>query len=390
MNERELMNRLEEAVPEVPSVFHNAMLGAFAQIQEQEAQESKVVELPHPKLRKRTAAVVLIAALFMASVALAAALMVPRVIDRFYGNDVAMRDDFPELVQSDVVEKTIGNCRVRLEEAVYDGVTLYFSYSVRNMEVDRLMGIEYPDDPPGYKRYLTIEEEEQEIYTWDAYLWRDSMWINGEEVDISAAVFDMEGGDEPGEYLSYHIYRLDMFGVELSGRTRITLPIGYDLRRDYDNERIPPDENGHIAEPEGDAALTFYVDADIKDLERVKDGPVSVWPDGTQARIVQAAFTPFRLYLSLACELSDEVRQTYPEGTPDHFIVPDLVRDMRLVDFSGTLVTSSDRRDGYSWTLENGISHLDFAYQDEYPSPLYLAPVIDGVADMTRKVLVKE
>ena len=390
MNERELVDRLEEAVPNVPSVFHNAMLGAFAQIQEQEDKERRVIELPRPRLKKRTAAIILIAALLMASVALAAALMVPRVIDRFYGKDVAMREDFPSLAQNDVVEKDIGNCHVRLEEVVYDGVTLYFSYSVRNMAVDHLMGTTDPDDPPGTRRYLSFEEEEQEIYTWDAYLWRDSMWINGEEVDISAATFDMDGGDEPGEYLSYHIYRLDLFGVELSGLTRVTLPIGYDLRKDYERGWIPPDENGHIPEPEGDAALTFYLDADIKGLERVKDGPVSIWPDGTRAHIVQASFTPFRLYLSMSCEPSDEARQAYPEDTPIYSIVSEIVRDMALVDASGTPVQSDDHREGMSWGLEDGTSYLEFAYQDEYPSPLYLAPLVNGEPDMSRKVLVRE
>lgn len=398
MNERELMNRLEEAVPEVPSVFHNAMLGAFAQIQEQEAQESKVVELPRPKLRKRTAAVVLIAALFMASVAAASA-FIPHMLYRFFGRDMSMREDLPSIVLTNVAEHIVGNCRVRMDEVLYDGVALYFNYTVRNMDVDRMMGIEYPDDPPGYRRYLTFEEEEQEIYTWDAYLWRDSIWINGEEIHITSATFDTEGGDEPGEYMTYYIYWLDAFNVELHGNNRITLPIGRDPRKDYEHEQIPADENGNIPEPEGDAALTFYLDADIPDMAIIEDNPATTWADGTQVQVVRAVFSPLRLYLTLDFTPSEAALEAFlqeyefakdwePESLKQSIGIHDCW-DLCLVDADGKLLYRTNTNDCRSET-NNGLVYLSFPYQT-YGAPLYLAlSDEDGNIDMSTKITIKE
>ena len=397
MNERELTNRLEEAVPEVPSVFHNAMLGAFAQIQEQEAQPSSAPALRRPGMKKRTAAFILIAAmLIMGSVAVASA-FIPHMLYRFFGRDMRMRDDLPSIVLTDVVENTVGNCRVRLDEVLYDGVALYFNYTIRNMDVDEMIGVEYPGERNSMRQIT--DEIEQEIYTWDAYLWRDNIWINGEEVSITQATFDMEGGDEPGEYMTYHIYWLDTFGVELHGRNRITLPIGRDLRKDYENEWIPPDENGHIPEPEGDTALTFWLDADIPDMAITKNSPATVWDDGTRVQVVKAVYSPLRLYLTLDFEPSEAALEAYLE---EHPFVRDWEReslrqsfgmdrcwDLCLVDADGTILYRAYYRDCRSET-NNGLVYLSFPYQ-EYGKPLYLARADEeGHVDMSTKIVIKE
>lgn len=401
MNERELTDRLEQAVPEVPSVFHNAMLGAFAQIQEQEAQASQtkpadnVVAFPHPRFRKRTAAIILIAALIvMGSVAMASA-FIPHMLYRFFGRDMRMREDLPSIVMTDVVENTVGNCRVRMDEVLYDGSALYFNYTIRNMDVDEMIGVEYPDGRNAMREIT--DEMEQEIYTWDAYLWRDNIWINGEEVSITQATFDMEGGDEPGEYMTYHIYWLEAFGIELHGRNRITLPIGRDLRNDYGGW-IPPDENGHIPEPEGDTVLTFYLDADIPDMAIIENSPATVWDDGTRVQVVKAAYSPIRLYLTVDLEATDAVREAYLEENPylkdwtpeqvKQSIAMQYTWNLCLVDSHGNIlsrVNMEGREEG-----NNGLIYLSFPYQ-EYGKPLYLAMADDdNNVDMSTKVIIKE
>ena len=396
MNERELMNRLEDAVPEVPSVFHNAMLGAFAQIQEQEAQENRMAELPRPRLRKRTAAIILIAALLIMGGVAAASAFIPHMLYRFFGRDMRMRDDLPSIVLTDVVENTVGNCRVRMDEVLYDGVALYFNYTIRNMEIGDMIGVEYPGERNSMRQIT--DEIEQEIYTWDAYLWRDSIWINGEETNITYATFDMEGGDEPGEYMTYHIYSLDTFGIELHGRNRITLPIGRDPRKDYEHGWIPPDENGHIPEPEGDTALTFYLDTDIPDMAIIEDSPATLLADGTQVRVSKAVFSPLRLYLTLDFEPSEPVLEAYLE---EHEYVrswaPEEIRqsighhycwDLCLVNADGELLYRANM-DGRS-EANNGLVYLSFPYQD-YGKPLYLAVGDeDGNIDMSTKIVIKE
>ncbi|MCH5286220.1 MAG: hypothetical protein J1E43_02270 [Christensenellaceae bacterium] len=391
MNERELMDRLEEAVPEVPSVFHNAMLGAFAQIQEQEEKEKlkdNLVELPKPRLRKRTAAIVLIAALLMATVATGTALM-PKVVSYFYGGNAVIREDLPDLVQNNPVEMMVGNCRVRIEEVLYDGAQLYLTYSIRNMTVDRMMGERDPEDSPNGRRYLTIEEEEQEIYTWDAYLWSDALWINGEETEMLSGTFSNYGGDEPGEYISYNILHLYQEGIELNGETRIALPIGSDPRRLYEDGCLPRDENGRAAEPEGDACAIICLNADVPGIERIKGGPVTVWPDGTEFTVLETIFSPVRLHVAMTCSVSDELRRAYPEDMSDYRIVFDRWWDMALVDSEGNIL-NSERYEGLSGTNGDGVTFMEFTYRKEYPLPLYVAPVVDDVADMAHKVLIRE
>lgn len=406
MNERELTNRLEEAVPEVPAVFHNAMLGAFAQIQEQEAlekQESGIVELPQPKLRKRTAAIILIAALLMASVAVAAALA-PRILTVVWGRDATMREDFPARVQSDLAEITVGDCRVRIDEAVYDGRALYVTYSIRNMTVNRMMGRTDPEDPLNDKRYL-MDTDYEELDTWEAHWWRDCLWINGRDTDMPMTTCWEIGGDEPGEYIVYLMYRLDTVGVELNGKTRIALPFGRDQHWDYETyQTLPKDEDGGVLEPE-DGCIVFYIDTDVPGIERIKDGPVSVWPDGTEIWTAEATFTPVKLYLTLNYHVPDALIEAYKEemGSDGFYsdgkliyaysaldVITDWVYDLTLADEEGhPIEVPLNGYDGYDGSGDTVCYYL-FPYMDEYPSPLYVAPLKDGVPDMTRKVLVRE
>lgn len=404
MNEREWSSRLEQAVPEVPSVFHNAMLSAFAQIQEQEAEQGNaVVQSRQSKFRKRTAAIILIAALLMASVGLAAA-FVPRILMTFWGDDVAMREDFPVRVKNDVAEQTIGDCRLRIEEAVYDGVSLYVTYSIRNMTVERMMGQRDPDDPLNETRYL-MDEDYEEIYSWDAYWWRDCLWINGLDTDIPETTMWEEGGDEPGEYICFLMYNLSTIDVELSGNTRIALPFGRDQHWNYETaQTLPRDENGGLAEPD-DGCIVFYVDADVPGVERVKDGPASTWPDGTTIWTKEAVFTPVKLYLMLNYNVPDALVEAYRQemGSDGYYadgvlqfeydaidIVSEWVYRLALVDAQGNLIDAQPNNfDGLAaWGTM--LCRYVFPYMEEYPSPLFIAPLEDGKPDMTRKVLIRE
>lgn len=409
MNEREWTDRLEQAVPEVPSVFHNAMLGAFAQIQEQEAQERqpeqehKIVELPRPGIKKRTAAIILIAALLMASVAVAAA-FVPRILSTFWGDDVTMREDFPGRVKNDVAEITVGDCRVRIEEAVYDGMALYVTYTIRNMTVDRMMGERDPDDPLNETRYL-MERDYEERYTWDAYWWRDCLWLNGVDTDIPETDMWEEGGDEPGEYICFLKYNLSTIDVQLSGNTRVALPFGRDQHWNYEIfQTLPKDENGGALEPD-DGCIVFYIDADVPGLERVENGPVSTWPDGTTIWTKEALFTPVKLYLTLNFNVPDELIDAYKEemGSDGYYedgvlmyeynaidIVSDWVHELALVDEQGNLIDAHPNNfDGIAgWGTT--VCRYVFPYMEDYPSPLYVAPVENGKPDVSRKVLIRE
>lgn len=402
MNERELMERLEDAMPDVPTVFHNAMLGAFAQIQEQEATQSHVVTLPRPGIRKRAAALILIAALLMAGVALATA-FAPRVLSLFWGSDLAMREDFPSRVQQDVTEVMVGDCRVRIEEAVYDGVSLYVTYSIRNMTVDRMMGTQFRDAPEG-QRQLT-EEDFIEIRSWEAGDWHDGLWLNGKDTDMpETAVMEM-GGDEPGEIVVSSMYHLGLSGIVLEGNTRVSLPIGKRQVWTYETyPTLPRDEEGGLLEPE-EGCVSFYVSAEGLPVERVTDGPVSLWPDGTEVWTAEAVFTPVKLYLTLNYRVPDELIEAYKEamGSDGFYYEGRLVYAYSALDIADEWIGSFVLADENGQPVDAKSGHYDgcygmgdtmfryiFPYMDEYPSPLYVAPLVNGQPDMTRRVLVRE
>ena len=400
MNEHELIDRLEEAVQDVPPIFHNAMLDAFAQIREQEAQDT--VRQTHTGFRKRTAAIILIAALLMVGGAVAAALM-PKILTTFWGQDVTMRDDFPGRVQSDVTEVMIGDCRVRIEEAVYDGVSLYVTYSVRNMSVDRMMGTHFREAPEGVRQL--VDEDWEEIRSWEAGYWSDRLWINGKDTDMPETSVIELGGDEPGEYVVSNMYHIGLMGIVLDGEARISLPIGKKQVWDYETyQTLPKDEDGGVLEPE-EGCVAFYVSAEGLDVERVKDGPVSTWPDGTEIWTAEATFTPIKLYLTLNYHVPDELIQAYrDEMGSDGFyydgrlvylysaldVAEDWIYDLVLTDEQGSLIDARPSNyDGYNGSGDTVCNYI-FPYMDEYPSPLYVAPLVDGKPDMSRKVLVRE
>lgn len=402
MNEHELIDRLEEAVQDVPPIFHNAMLGAFAQIQEQEAQESNIVKHAPAVFKKRTAAVILIAALLMVGVAVAAALM-PTILTTFWGNDVTMREDFPSRVQSDVTEVMIGDCRVRIEEAVYDGVSLYVTYSVRNMSVDHMMGTHFQEAPEGVRQL--VEKDYEEIRSWEAGYWHDGLWINGKDTDMPETDIIELGGDEPGEYMVSNMYHIGLVGIVLDGEARISLPIGKKQVWDYETyQTLPRDEDGGIKEPE-EGCVTFYVNSEGLDVERVKDGPVSTWADGTEIWTAEATFTPIKLYLTLNYHVPDELIEAYREemGSDGFYydgklvylysaldVTEDWISSFTLVDAEGKPVNAKSNNYDGCYGMGDTMCQYIFPYMDEYPSPLYVAPLLNGAPDMARKVLVRE
>ena len=402
MNENELIERLEKDVQDAPSIFHNAMLGAFEQIQEQAIRENNITKPSYSRFKRRTTVGILIAALLMVSVALAAAL-VPNILAVFWGDDVIMSKEFPSQVQSDIVEITVGDCRVRIEEAVYDGVSLYVTYSVRNMSVDHLMGTHFREAPEGVRQL--VEEDYEEIRSWEVGYWSDRLWINGKDMDMPETAVIELGGDEPGEYVVSNMYHIGMMGIALDGEARISLPIGKKQVWDYETyQTLPRDADGGIREPE-EGCVTFYVSAEELDVERVKDGPVSLWPDGTEVWTTEASFTPIKLYLTLNYHIPDEQVEAYKqamgsdgfyyEGKLVHTysaldVAHDWISSFTLTDAEGNLTDVEFSIYDGCYAMKDTICQYIFPYMEEYPSPLYVAPLVDGVPDMTRRVLVRE
>lgn len=421
MTDKELKNLLEQDMPEVPDVFHRAMLDTLAQITAEEGQQTPEIQpevmveaeqtkeissdipdniIPMPKKerhigKRRMAAAILIAALLLASVAVAAVIN-PDVFSVLLGVYGRVPEEAHSLIQHNLAERTVDGFRLRVDEAAYDGSSLYILYSIRDMNSTTIMGEEHPD---GKSLWLT-QEAMEEAAQWPVGWWCDHLWINGQDVDMTqGSGGEYRPGSEPGELLYYELFRIDNAEVILDGTARITLPIG---RRDSYTNLIRL-EDGTYAEPT-EEILTFELNTDdLTGVSRTAPNEKTTFNDGTVAWVSRADFTPLRLYLTLNYDVPEAVLDAYKqamggEGYYDEngelvwpytmIDVTDWVYSMTLVDENGKAV--SEEKGGY-YIEAHGPEYAEylFPFVEEYPSPLYLAPVEEGVADMTRKVLVR-
>lgn len=417
MTDKELKNLLEQDMPEVPDVFHCAMLDTLAQIAADEAQEApenqpeepieaeqtkeipdNIIPMPKKERRigkRRMAAAILIAALLLASVAVAAVIN-PDVFSVLLGVRGSVPEEAQSLIQHNLAERTVDGFRLRVDEAAYDGSSLYILYSIRDMNSTTVMGEESAD---GKALWLTKKANE-EAAQWPVGWWCDHLWINGQDVDMTqGSGGEYRPGSEPGEILYYELFRIDNAEMIIDGAARVTLPIG---RRDsYSNLILL--EDGTYAEPT-EEILTFELNTDdLIGVSRTAPNEKTTFGDGTVAWVSRADFTPLRLYLTLSYDVPEAVLDAYKQAMggdgyydengklmwPYTMIdVTDWVYGMTLVDENGKPVFEGEG----GWYIEaHGPEYAEylFPFVEEYPSPLYLAPVEDGVADMTRKVLVR-
>ena len=200
----------------------------------------------------------------------------------------------------------------------------------------------------------------------------------------------------------YYLFRLDNENIALTGMNEITLPLG----RWMPYEDMPQGERGELLPPEHDT-LTFTLNADdLHGVTRITDGPKTIFPDGTAAWVSRADFTPIKLYLDIAYEISDEALAEYIQrmGSDGYYdeegnliyaytqmdVASQWVYDLQLVDASGTpLELTYGYADG-GQGMGPEQAFFVFPYMEEYPRPLYLAPVTEGEADMARAILVLE
>lgn len=402
MSDKHLQQLLNQAVPDVPEKFHHAMTSALAQIEAEAANPpGNVIPFPRRAGKRRAALIILAAALLTATIAVAA-VAGRDVFSAFWGENVQMQEDFRSIIRHDVAESVIGDFRLRIDEAAYDGVSLYVKYSIRNMTIDHLLGTVRKDRKGNGARTFTYEDDVA-ISQWGVSFWRDGFWINGEYISIPAESTGYhEPGDEPGEVHMYYLFRLDNEDVALTGLNEITLPLG----RWMPYADMPRGENGELLPPEHDT-LSFTINADdLHGVARLTDGPKTTFPNGTIAWVSRADFTPIKLYLDIAYEIPDEaltehIQRVGAEGCYDEDgnLIHDYVRidaasqwvcDLQLVDASGTPL---DLTLGYAdggQGLGPSQAYFVFPYMEEYPRPMYLAPVVEGAADMERAIVVLE
>lgn len=244
MTDEQMKKLLEEDTGEVPERLHQAMLAAFGQIEDEpfdgtelplsvEAAEKprRPRHVPRQGGRFRRMMLVMLITLGLLGGLAVATTANPRLLEVFWGKDFEPSAQVSAYIAHDLAEVETNGYRVRVEEAVYDGMTLYVRYSIRDMSCDHLLGETNVDTG---RRMLN----EQEITAFDhapVGWWTDNLWINGKNVDMPGlSGGETWAGDENGEIVVSEMYRLDQVGVFLSGDVQIDLPIGEKQHYDYE------------------------------------------------------------------------------------------------------------------------------------------------------------
>lgn len=409
MTEKEFLQQLDAATPDVPDCFHQAMTQTLAQIVAEESAPDHQTEAPRRHgIRKRTLAAILVAALLLAAAAVAAAFRTD-VLSAFWGEE-NVDADMRSLIQHDLAETTVGNCTVRVEEAAWDGASFYVLYSITDNTCDHLLGVEDPDHPDWPK--AISDEGYQILRDNNVGWWRDGIWIDGMDTDIpGGTTWNEYGGDQPGEMLFYQLWPLgwplgDAEGLVLSGKVTFSMPIGE--KQPHDTLVIDRDQETPTIQLPEKGVVSFTLDTDVlTGVTRTQPNAVSTFPDGMTVCVSEAIFSPVRTYVTLDYQVPQAMLDAYiaengegyyneageliwPYGPAE--VVGDWPYSLRAVDENGRQLFDYPAYD------PNGIQGLgdrQFWYllppMTDTTGTVYLAPVDEnGQADMARKILLRE
>lgn len=409
MTDKQIKEKLQQEMGDVPAGFHRAMQSAFAQMVDEDATdevpvavESAAVQDKSPRHQRHTPhmsggrarrMVVLVAVLMLLLSSFAVAATVrPELLQIFWGREFQLDKRLETYRKTQVVTQRIGDYRVSVEEAIYDGVSLYVQYSIRDMTSDKLLG---ESNDTSDRRYLT-DEDMDAIDAWLVGNWTDAIWLNGHETDMPGmSGGEMWAGDEPGEVIFSEMYRLDQEGISLSGEVRIALPIGQKQQqtREFIQEHLL--EDGTRPEPDA-GMIVFSLNADAP-VTHYEQGPITTLPDGSRVWLQQADDTLMKCYITLGYEISDQQKadyiSVYGEGMqmedgsilpwPDAEMLGTWPYNMTLVDKQGNVLCQELSYAEGLWGIGNGEIHYVFPHIEGQWEEMYIVPMSrDGLVDM--------
>lgn len=395
MNDKELRKHLTEAMPEVPDSFRRAMQKTLSDIVAQEAQTRTPVFRP-----RRALALALVIALLLGTAALAAYHW--NIFDSLSFLTGANPQNADEVMQANLAQTTVNGVEIAVTEAGYDGRILFLRYSYRIPGVDRALGI-YEDG----RLVEGIDGEGEELLSqYNVGWWTDNFWIDGQNMDMFGGSGGVtSGSDVPGEIIKTEYWRLDVGNVELKDKVQISLPIGEkpDTSKYFPLFEHPEwrDENGHFKMPD-EGLVTFTLDVGDTLGKVITEHPtIPVELPEVTAQVSEAAFSPLMTYITLDLTGNLEALNAYKaehgEGWKDeegNIIMPYTAMDvhggwvsnLHLVDETGTpLFPGSYACSGFG---DEWAEYL-YPYIENIPDELWLAPIQNGAADMTRAVRVR-
>lgn len=394
MNDREFRNRLNQDLPDAPEIFHRAMTDTLKTIVREEGKRRAASVR---KLR-RTLLIAALITLLLASAAVAAYHW--RLFDAvWFFNTPPASEGVTR--QSHLFEGTVNGVEVTVNEAVYDGRTLYLMWTYRLPDVDVPLGVAEDGTP-----YMGLSEEvSQFLQAHDMRLWTERIWFDGREADMTTAGSGgmTTGTAEPGVIEEYYYLRLDKDDVFLDGKVEVALPIGPPPEGFYPPAEHPEifDENGRMRLPD-EGVITFTLDVTGMTDRVVTEHPcIPVATDLVTAQVTEACFSPLMTYITLDLEVNPNAMAAFIEANGDGYYDEEgrLMWSYGGMDVFESWIYSLSLVDGQGVELFPGEFGLDvhgdkmaeFVYPALSPLPdeLWLAPIQDGVADMAAAVRVR-
>ena len=371
MNSREFKNQLTSVAPEVPARFHDRVEMTLENIVTQEAQmkeNTRRTSRGTGRFTRRTAVIALALILVLAAAAVAATRW--HVFDftsHLTGEGTPVNAD--SLMQKELHQETVNGVEIKILEAGYDGRSLLLRYSFRMPDEDRVF------DPEG------ISDADSRLLS-DRHVgwWKDEIRFNGEPMGMPGGSESYRTGSEvPGEIIETDLWRLDAEGVKLEGPTEISLPIG---------DGTDPEK--------GWVTFTYDpgdIEARVKTYHPEKE---TVLAEGT-VKVTEASFTPLMTYIRLEMKADPETLAARKAETGEEDeeeaenlagmqLFEDWLFCLQLTDREGhPIETEGVGLDEYSGTFAQFL----FAWQEDLPDELWLAPADDETADMSQAVLVR-
>ena len=401
MKDQDFALRLQQELPDVPEGFHDRMTRTLNGFVVQERCEKAAA----PARRTRLNLAFALAAALLLLAAAAAAALHWNLFDEIFG---ATPKNADQVLTSVVHQETINNVEITVDEAGYDGITLYLRWRYRMPDVDTPLGM-YRDGQTGDG---LSEEDYQLLNEHGVGWWIDNLWINGQCIGMGANSGGSERGSEtPGEIIVSSYYRLDNEDVYLpDGDLTISLPIGQrQPLEDYSLANHPEkyDENGNLKLPEK-GMVTFTIPNSIR--SRVTTEQPMVWtqlPD-VRACVSKVVYSPIMMYVTLQMECSPDSLARYIQENGEGYydengtllfpysgmdLYGDWASSLTLVDGQGQPVFPN-LYDDYGYVYGNNgygseWAEYLFPYLDSYPAEMWLAPMQDGTADMSRALRVR-
>lgn len=320
-----------------------------------------------PKMKKISyRACILAAALVVLLAATALAAVHWEALEKLMGQSAPAADG---VMQGNLHQETVNGVEISVQELGYDGRTLWLAIAYHLPETEGQ------------------GEPEERLSARSVGWWLDTLWVNGRQVSIPSGSFiQTEETDTTGQLMQYAWFRLDNENVFLDGETEIALPIGDNqpVSSYYPAQEHPEhfDADGGLMKPEK-GLVTFSFTPNVLDVTAEHPQVSAVLPMST-VQTKESVFSPILTYITLSVEAAENSDEA----------ILDWLWSLTLVDENGTPLFPDLEKEytGFQYGLndyaDSTASYL-FPCRDSWPTTLYLAPAVDGTADMTQAVKVK-